>query len=144
MNILVVDDNADSVAELANSLKAATGHQVFTAVGADEALACSQNGNFPDLLISEVVLPSGDGFSLRETLKEARPSLRTIYVTGYDLSEYQEYLNGTPVFYKPVDVRQILGAIDSPESAAPATPPEPIPVAAAWPNAPLCRRKHPR
>ncbi len=111
MNILVVDDNAESASALARDLRRATGHEVFTAVGADEAMALSRNDHPLDILISEVVLPSGDGFSLRESLRADRPDLRTIYITGYDLSEYQEYLNGTPVFYKPVTVEQLMAEI---------------------------------
>ncbi len=125
MNILVVDDNAESATMLAQGIQAATGHQVFTAVGAEEALAFGRNGNPPDVLISEVVLPGGDGFSLRESLRAIRPNLRTIYITGYDLRDYQEYFNGTALFYKPVNVQQLLDEI----------PPLPIPVAQAWPSA---------
>ena len=78
-----------------------------------QALHLSQ-GNPPDVLITEVVLEGLDGFNLREALQAAQPALRTIFITGYDLSEYESYINGTPVFYKPVDPQAIVNALADP------------------------------
>jgi CheY-like chemotaxis protein len=117
MKILVVDDHAETASALAASLREATNCEVFAAAGGQQALETTQRNGAPDVLITEVVMEGIDGFALRESLLAARPELRTIYVTGYDLSEYKDYIDGTPVFYKPVDPQEVL-AILGPMSPA--------------------------
>ncbi len=117
MKILVVDDQAETAGALAQSLRDLTGHEVVPFVDGQQALAVSQ-GNPPDVLITEVVLAGMDGFNLRESLRQEQPALRTIFVTGYDLTEYEEYINGTPVFYKPVDPQALVAALAEPAEEA--------------------------
>ena len=117
MKILVVDDQADSAGALAQSLRDLTHHEVVPFADGQQALALSQ-GNPPDVLITEVVLEGMDGFNLREALQQAQPALRTIFITGYDLTEYESYINGTPVFYKPVDAQTIADALSEPPAPA--------------------------
>ncbi len=100
-----------SVGWLAESLRAATGHEVFAAGGGEEAIALAQTHGAPDVLITEVVMEGVDGFQLREALLASQPALRTIYVTGYDLSQYAEYIDGAPVLYKPTDAEAVLAAL---------------------------------
>ena len=121
MKILVVDDQADSAGALAQSLRDLTGHEVVPLVDGQQALVLSQ-GNPPDVLITEVVLDGIDGFNLRESLRQEQPALRTIFVTGYDLTEYEAYINGTPVFYKPVDPQAIVDMLAAPENIEPVKP----------------------
>ncbi len=111
MKILVVDDQDDAVGALAQSLRTMTSHEVVTAVGGPRALELSQQDGAPDVLITEVVLEGLDGFRLNESLREIRPELQTIYVTGYDMTEFADYLNGTPVFYKPADPGEIAALL---------------------------------
>ncbi len=113
MKILVVDDQADSAGVLAQSLRDLTGQEVVPFSDGQQALAISRD-NPPDVLITEVVLEGMDGFNLREALQAEQPALRTIFITGYDLTEYEAYINGTPVFYKPVDARALVEALSDP------------------------------
>ena len=111
MKILVVDDQAEDVGALAQSLHELTNHEVVMAVGSQQALDLARAEGAPDVLITEVVLQDLDGFRLNESLRETQPGLQTIYVTAYDLSEYDAYLDGTPVFYKPVDPRAVAAVL---------------------------------
>lgn len=111
MKILVVDESAETAGELAQSLQAASGHEVFSAGGGEQALELAQTHGAPDVLITEVVMEGVDGFKLREALLALRPELRTIYVTGYDLSQYAEYIDGAPVLYKPADPAAVVAAL---------------------------------
>ena len=111
MKILVVDNQAEAAEALAGSLRLLTGQEVRAAVGSEGAMAAVSEDGGPDVLITESVLGDEDGFSLREAMRESHPELRTIFVTEYDLSEYQEYLAGAPVFYKPVDPQALLPAL---------------------------------
>ncbi len=115
MKILVVDDQADSAGSLARSLRDLTGHDVIPVADAQQALTLFHD-NPPDVLITEVVLEGMDGFNLRESLRAERPDLRTIFITGYDLSEYESYIDGTPVFYKPVDPQALVDALSASSS----------------------------
>ena len=103
--------------ELAQRLHDATGHDITVAAGSERALEISRQEGVPEVLISEVVLSGLDGFRLSESLRAERPDLYTIYVTGYDVSAYEEYLNGTPVFYKPADTDEVLSALQAPALA---------------------------
>ncbi len=114
MRILVVDNQAQCVRTLAEQLRAATGHEVAAAIGSQQALDWSAQSGVPEVLISEVVLEGTGGLRLSEGLRAQRPDLRTIYVTAYDLTEHHEYLNGTPVFYKPVSAEEIVLALNPP------------------------------
>ncbi len=119
MRILVVDDQAEYATDLAQQLHAATGHEAIAAVGSQQALDFAQQHGAPEVLISEVVLEGVDGFRLSESLRGQRPDLRTIYVTAYDVSEYQDYLNDTPVFYKPAAVEAIAAVLEMPAERLP-------------------------
>ena len=123
MKILVVDDQAEAVGALAHGLREATGHEVVEAVGGQRALDLSRQDGPPDVLVTEVVLEGVDGFALNESLRAARPELRTIYVTGYDLTQYADYINGTPVFYKPANPHEVAAALET--SAVPVLSPVP-------------------
>lgn len=111
MKILVVDQPAETAEALAGSLRAATGYEVFAAGGGEEAIGLAQAGGAPDVLITEVILEGMDGFQLREALLAEQPRLRTIYLTGYDLSSYADYIAGAPIFYKPADPVAIAAAL---------------------------------
>ena len=119
MKILVVDNQAEVAETLAASLRELTNGEVWAAVGSEGALEAVRDGGAPDVLVTESVLGGEDGFTLRETIRETQPNLRTIFVTEYDLSEYQEYLDGDAVFYKPVEPEALLPALaQSPVLAA--------------------------
>ena len=117
MRILVVDDQAELADDLAQKLHDATGYDVTVAAGSERALEIAREEGAPDVLVSEVVLQGVDGFRLHESLRAERPDLFTIYVTAYDVSEYHEYLNGTPVFYKPVEASAVVAALPAPVEA---------------------------
>jgi formylglycine-generating enzyme required for sulfatase activity/CheY-like chemotaxis protein len=118
MKILIVDDDADAVRALEESLRQAAPCTVLGAIGSEAALALCQSEGAPDVLITEAVLQGMDGFGLREALEALRPGLRTIFLTGYDLSEYHDYIGEAAVLYKPGDPATVLAAL-----AAPARPP---------------------
>ncbi len=126
MKILVVDDQAEAAGALAQGLREATGYEVVHAVGGQQALELSEQDGPPDVLVTEVVLPDEvDGFQLNESLRVAQPELRTIYVTGYDLSPYSDYINGTPIFYKPADPHEVAAALVPAAGAQPVLAPVP-------------------
>src|SRR5262249_40117791 len=82
-SVLVVDDDPQIRGLVANRLRAA-GYRVHTAdgpVAARELVARQQLQ--PDLLLTDIVMASGDGHSLAEWLQSVHPSLRVLYMSGH-------------------------------------------------------------
>ena len=81
--ILLVEDEA-TVRELLVSLLGARGYTVLTAAGASEAQAlAAQHAGPIHLLVTDVVLPEGNGRQLAEAVAATRPDTRVLYISGY-------------------------------------------------------------
>ncbi|HEY6324733.1 MAG TPA: ATP-binding protein [Thermoanaerobaculia bacterium] len=83
LRILVVEDHADSAQALADLLHAA-GHRVTLAGTIAAALAAAAS-EVPDLLISDLGLPDGDGDDLMRALAGRYPGLPGIALSGYGM-----------------------------------------------------------
>ena len=158
MRILLVDDDEAILQSLAVILKSLPGHEVRQAGGGEEALKLAEEMGGLDLLVTDVVMDPMDGFALRDTVAERHPSARTIFLTGYDLSDYAEQTANHPLLQKPFEPADVLAAIRKelgdgamaseppqatapvaaePVAAIPAAEPEPEPAAAPpTPHAP--------
>ncbi len=81
--ILVVEDE-DTVRKLAVRALSERGYRVFEARHGAEALDVYRrcDGNI-DLLLTDVVMPVLDGPALAAQLREGRPDLRVLYMSGY-------------------------------------------------------------
>ena len=69
---------------------------------------------FPDVLISDIVLPEKDGFQVIKTMRAAYPGLKGIAVSGYaspeDVARSRD-AGFSEHFAKPVDIAQLTDAI---------------------------------
>jgi PAS domain S-box-containing protein len=80
--VLVVEDNPE-VAEATVSMLSQLGYIVHAVHNADEALAAIEQGNF-DLVVSDVVMAGDlDGVALARAIRERKPKLPVVLVTGY-------------------------------------------------------------
>ncbi|WP_376087900.1 PAS domain S-box protein [Roseomonas sp. CCTCC AB2023176] len=81
-SILVVDDEADVAASLAEILEAA-GHRVTIRDGGEAALGAARGAHF-DAVFTDLRMPGMDGAALRRALLAEQPRLgaRTVLVTG--------------------------------------------------------------
>ena len=86
--ILVVDDDADVRAFLAESLDA-LGHQVATLECGEAALAALARRQ-PDLALLDFAMPGMNGAELARAARAIMPDLPIIFVTGYAESEQLE------------------------------------------------------
>ena len=73
------------VREVAASALRHQGYRVYEAAAGAEALEWveAQNGEDVDLLISDVVMPEMSGRELADRLRESRPGIRVLYISGY-------------------------------------------------------------
>jgi FixJ family two-component response regulator len=111
--IMLVDDDSDTVNALGSQLRGA-GFTVDTFTDSESAFeAFRSNQHAYHALVSDVRMPKMSGFELAKKLKQIRPSLRTVMVTGYEINEITlQKLKDTSevdhVLYKPVRTVQIL------------------------------------
>jgi len=106
--ILLVDDDA-AIRELACEMLADKGHAVTVATDGVEALAIlERTGAAFDLLVTDVVMPGLNGFSLASVVKGRRPEMKVLYLTGfYDLAQADMGERFGEVLKKPFRARQL-------------------------------------
>ena len=79
--VLVVDDDADILPLMAEILST-LGFQTLTALNGNEALNLVSKGGNPDLLLTDIEMPSIDGFQLAREIKEIKPEIGVVYMSG--------------------------------------------------------------
>jgi two-component system, cell cycle sensor histidine kinase and response regulator CckA len=80
--ILVVDDDG-SVREVARRILVMLGYTVITAGSGQEAVRHAAETARIDLLVTDVVMPDMNGPLLARRLREERPALRVLFISGY-------------------------------------------------------------
>jgi PAS domain S-box-containing protein len=80
--ILLVEDE-DAVRSFVERVLGGLGYTVTTARSGGEALARADHAGPIDLLITDVMLPGMNGREISERLTALRPSLRTLFISGY-------------------------------------------------------------
>ena len=78
-SVLLVDDD-EAIVEAVGRLLRAEGHEVHTALGCREALKVALRHGC-DVLVSDLVLPDGDGSALLRALRAHRP-VPAVAITG--------------------------------------------------------------
>ena len=126
MRILLVDDDTAVIQALLAVLRSLPGHEVRVATSAEKAVENAAALGGLDLLITDVVMEPTDGFSLRNHLTAEYPRLRTILISGYDLSDYAEHMQGSRLLAKPIEAEALLSAVAEELAAL-----QPVPVARA-------------
>ena len=80
-HVLLVDDDLDTL-DLTRAMLAGEPWRVSIAGGADEALEVLSRGRV-DCVLSDVVMPGADGFSLLASLRRDHPAIPIILHTGF-------------------------------------------------------------
>lgn len=112
--VLVVDDEADFIATYERLLRR-EGYDVLTATSRERGLAALANES-PDLVISDLRLPDGDGLDVVRAARGARLSMPVIVVTGYpsdDTRRAAQAAGATAFLAKPFAAAVLLAAIRS-------------------------------
>jgi formylglycine-generating enzyme required for sulfatase activity/CheY-like chemotaxis protein len=119
MKILLVDDEPGLV-EAWRELLVSTGtFDIRTAATGGDALRAARGWPAgPEILVTDVVMEPMDGFALRDRLVTEFPAMRTVFVTGYDLSTQPDRVGDTVVLSKPVDAAKLAAALVAPAAAS--------------------------
>jgi signal transduction histidine kinase len=112
--ILLVDDNEDSVAMMAELLRAA-GHEVRTAVDGNSALEVARSFR-PHLAILDIGLPAMDGYQLAARLRTQCEDPLTLYaLSGYGQESDRARSQAAGFarhLVKPLEIAELLSAIE--------------------------------
>jgi CheY-like chemotaxis protein len=117
--VLLVEDQ-DAVRKVAARSLRRFGYVVLEASGAEEARAlAAEPATVIDILLTDVVMPSGGGRALAEALALSRPGLRVLYMSGHtdDVVLRAAIDAGMPFVQKPFSVdtlaREVRRVLDA-------------------------------
>ena len=106
--ILVVEDE-EAVRELVREVLVSQGYRVLLAARPSEALEIVEtDGAALDLLLTDVVMPELSGRELCERIREKRPDLRVLYMSGYtDDAVLRSGIQDTKILEKPFSTESL-------------------------------------
>ena len=118
LSILVADDE-EGIRNLLVHWLQRQGHTAAAVGSAVEAAGLLQERRF-DLVITDIVMPCGDGFELIASFRKAQPSARIVaisgggkYLQGTDCLKIARGLGANAVVMKPFKWDELQAAIDS-------------------------------
>jgi DNA-binding response OmpR family regulator len=112
--ILIADDDRDLVTALSIRLRSA-GYEVVGAYDGEETFRVAQERK-PDLIILDIRMPAGGGFSSIDKLKHSLGTMKTpvIFLTAFDDDEVRDQalsLGCVGYFRKPFNETEFMEAI---------------------------------
>lgn len=112
MSLMLVDDNRDLLEFLKEALSSEFS-EIMTISSGNKAYAALEEGKIPDIIVSDVNMPDGDGYRLCKTLKESDrySHIPIILLTarGEEQSQGDSYRLGADGFMaKPFEVETLL------------------------------------
>ena len=125
--VAIIADDDRVIRELCREVLEAEALRVLTAANGQEALALAEAW-MPDVLVTDVVMPSLDGFGLIRALRRLYPEVPVIVITGDEeyegrpIEEVAAEHGAAATFIKPFDVTQLEAAV---RSAVPFLRPKP-------------------
>ena len=110
-------EDEDAVRELAEVVLERNGYQVITARTAADALAiASTPGRTFDVLVTDVMMPNMTGPQLARRLRELRPELNVLFMSGYTANAILDQgllETGVPFLSKPFSPTSLALAVRS-------------------------------
>jgi two-component system nitrogen regulation response regulator NtrX len=113
-HILVIDDDANTLASLARAFRLA-GHNATVCDNAARALELAKTERF-DLILSDVVMPGRDGIALLEDLKNAGVTAPTVMISGQatiEMAVKATRLGASDFLEKPISTDKLLLTVEN-------------------------------
>ena len=110
--ILVIDDEETSIKIVEHTLKEA-GYNVLTATSGEDGLRIARENN-PEVIITDVLMPSMDGFMLLKELKNHEKTKDTVILVltaRENVGDTFQRLGTDSFLTKPVDPEQLISEI---------------------------------
>ena len=114
--ILIIDDDAQLNLMLKSALEL-KGYTVDTACNGKKAKSLYQKNTY-DVIITDIIMPEGDGFEVVLDLRRMGMSDRTIAISGGGRTSAEDYLateqhfDVAAIFSKPLDLQQLRNKVD--------------------------------
>ena len=109
-HVLVVEDE-EALRRMLKVMLQRLDYQVTVAANGEEALHLVEvNALNPDLLLTDIMMPGINGFVLAERLRQGRPELKVLFMSGYsqDAIPNEGVIDaGTPLLEKPIDISSL-------------------------------------
>ncbi len=110
-HVLLVEDNAE-VAEVTRSMLAGIGYSVSWSRDPAAALAAIEAGEPADVMVSDIALDAAmSGLELARLVRERRPALPIVLMTGYSEALASGVGQGFPVLAKPFGMTEVAAMI---------------------------------
>ncbi len=113
-NILIVDDEANTLASLSRAFRLA-GHEAVVCDNAERALELARTQPF-DLILSDVVMPRRDGLALLEDLKTAGVAAPVVMMSGQahiEMAVRATRLGALDFLEKPLSTEKLLVTVEN-------------------------------
>jgi len=113
-NLLIVDDEANTLASLSRAFRIA-GHEATVCDSAAKALELAKTQAF-DLIFSDVIMPGKDGISFLEDLKAQGVSSPVVMMSGQahiDMAVRATRLGALDFFEKPISTDKLLLTVEN-------------------------------
>ena len=112
MKIMLVDDNQDLLDFLKEAMTAEFA-EIYTATGGNNALSLLHSGKNPDIIVSDVNMPDGDGYTFCRQLKEDQKysHIPVVLLTarGEEQSQSDSYKAGADAYMaKPFETETLV------------------------------------
>ncbi|HUJ96158.1 MAG TPA: sigma-54 dependent transcriptional regulator [Terriglobales bacterium] len=113
-NLLIVDDEANTLASLSRAFRLA-GHEAVVCDNAAKALELARSRQF-DLILSDVVMPGKDGISLLEELKAQGITTPVVMMSGQahiEMAVRATRLGALDFLEKPISTEKLLLTVEN-------------------------------
>src|SRR5277367_2584433 len=113
-NLLIVDDDANTLASLARAFRLA-GHEATVCDSAARALELAKAERY-DLILSDVVMPGRDGIALLEDLKNIGVASPTVMMSGQatiEMAVRATRLGAVDFLEKPISTDKLLLTVEN-------------------------------
>ncbi len=113
MHVLLVDDELELVAPLTERLVMRGFDAEYASTGR-EAIQHIQNSPY-DLVVLDVKMPGIAGLALKKELRDIRPELKFLFMTGYGsdavIDEIRQDSDGNIFLVKPIEINELIKAM---------------------------------
>ncbi len=106
--VLLVDDE-EAVRDVTAQMLLDLGYAVTSVASASDALAVIHDGNWPDLLVTDHLMPAMTGTELARVARQLLPDLRILIISGY--AEDAELNPELPLLAKPFSLPELASAL---------------------------------
>ena len=115
--VLLVDDEPDFLEAMAARMSV-SGLEVTTTTSTIDALGMVESGHF-DVIVMDLMMPEMAGLEALKALKDLKPELQIILLTGYATREIETAalkLGAVDLIEKPADIERLLEKIKEAQS----------------------------